>query len=67
MLTISPFDRRVLDAYLACRAAEHHGHAQAICAHMGLRITADNLARVLRSIDRLTTAARALHREQTHP
>ena len=60
-MTISPFDRRVLDAYLACAEAEHHGHAQAICAHMGHRLTPANLARVLRAIHRLTAAAREHH------
>jgi hypothetical protein len=66
-VTISVFDRRVLDAYLETRQHITTGHAQAICGALRLPLTANNLARVLRSIDRLTSAAHAHHREQSRP
>jgi len=60
---ILAFDRAVLDAYLATRDARNRPHA--ICLHLRMRVTPSTLARVLRSLQRLEAAARALHSERT--
>jgi hypothetical protein len=59
---ILAFDRAVLDAYLATRGARYQ--PDAICRQLRMRVTPATLARVLRSLQRLEAAARALHQEQ---
>lgn len=58
---LDAFDVAVLRAYLATATQEHTGHAQAICSVLRLPLSAQNIARVLRSIRKLERAARELH------
>ncbi|MGH9238796.1 MAG: hypothetical protein ACRD3G_12225 [Vicinamibacterales bacterium] len=64
---MTPFDRRVLDAYLIDGHSDQPARAQRIVRRVGLPLTSSSLARVLRALVRLERAARTLHTERTTP
>jgi hypothetical protein len=64
-MTLTMFDLRVLKAAWVVRERAESGFAQATVQELGLELTAENVARVLVSLEKICDAGRAvLERER---